>query len=114
MSNKSKFILSMVVLVISIIALVIVTTLAENSIIGESFAVVLMNISVILVLIATFFAVKVDYETGVYKCRNCGHTFKPTFWAYLFGMHTPTIRYLSCPNCEDTTWCKRRTAEKGE
>ena len=111
---KKQVILSIVGVVASIALLVITTILAEEAVISAASAVVLTIISVILVLIAISFAAKVDYETGVYECRNCGHIFKPTFKAYILGVHTLTTRCLKCPECGKTTWCKRRTAEKGE
>ena len=114
MRNKSKIILSIIGVVASIALLVITAVLAEEAIISAASAVALTVISVILVFLAIFFAAKVDYETGVYECRNCGHIFKPTFKAYILGAHTLTTRCLKCPECSKSTWCKRRTVEKGE
>lgn len=111
MSNKSKFILSIVGVVVSIALLVIIAILAEEAVISATSAVVLTVVSVILVFAAISFAAKVDYETGVYKCKNCGHVFKPTFRAYLFGAHTLTTRCLKCPECGKSTWCKRRSVK---
>ena len=114
MCNKSKIILSVIGVVVSVALLVMTAILAEKMIISASLAVVLTIVSVILVFIAIMFAAKLDYETGVYECRNCGHIFKPMFKAYFFGAHTLTKRYLSCPECGKLTWCKRKTAEKEE
>ena len=113
MNNKRKIILSAIGFIASVALLVVTVMLAEEAIISAAFAVTLPIISVILVLIAIYFLAKVDYETGIYECRNCGHTFKPTFTAYIFGMHTLTTRCLKCPECSKSTWCKRKTAEKG-
>ncbi len=109
MNNKVKMILSVVGVVISITLLVISTILAENVVISTVSATVLTIISVILVFVAIFFAAKVDYETGVYECKKCRHTFKPTFKAYIWGAHTLTTRHLKCPKCEQKSWCKRKT-----
>ena len=114
MKNKSKIILSVVGVVLSIALLVVSTVLAEEKVINPATSIVLIVVSVILVFVAIFFAAKVDYETGIYECRNCGHTFKPTFKAYILGVHTLTTRYLKCPECGKSTWCKRRSVEKGE
>ena len=104
MSNKFRIILSVIGVVISIALLVISTILAEEALISPVTATVLIIISVILVFIAIFFAAKVDYETGVYECRKCGHTFK----AYILGAHSLTTRCLKCPKCEEKSWCKRK------
>ncbi|MBQ7120244.1 MAG: hypothetical protein IJO09_08525 [Oscillospiraceae bacterium] len=114
MSKKSKIILSIIGVVASVAFLVITAILAEEAMISASLAVVLTVIAIILIFIAISFAAKVDYETGVYECRNCGYTFKPTFKAYFFGMHTITTRRLKCLECGKSTWCKRRSVEKGE
>ena len=80
----------------------------QEKIINTATAVVLIAVSVVLVWIAIFYAAKVDYETGVYKCRKCGHTFKPTFRAYVWGAHTLTTRHLKCPECNEKSWCTRK------
>ena len=111
MSNKRKIILSAMGVVLSITLLVISTVLAEEKIIGHVFAGILIAVSTVLVLIAVFFAAKVDYETGVYECRKCGHTFKPAFKAYFWGAHTIKRRHLKCPECKEKSWCLRKSAK---
>ncbi len=108
MKNKGKIILSIIGIVLSVSLLVVSTILAEEKIINPVTAAVLIAVSVILVWIAIFYAAKIDYETGVYVCRKCGHTFKPTFKAYILGMHTLTTRHLKCPECNEKSWCTRK------
>ena len=108
MSNKRKIILSVIGFVISTALLVISAILAEEKIITPAIAITLTAFSAVLVLITIFYAAKVDYETGVYECRKCGHTFKPTFKAYILGVHTLTTRHLKCPKCEEKSWCRRK------
>ncbi len=112
MKNKGKIILSIVGVVLSIALLVISAILAEEKIINTATAIALIAVSVILVGIAISYAAKVDYETGVYECRKCGHIFKPTFKAYILGVHTLTTRRLKCPKCEEKSWCARRNKEE--
>ena len=111
MNNKRKIILSVIGVVISTALLVISAILAEEEIINTASAITLTAVSAVLVLIAIFYAAKVDYETGVYECRKCGHTFKPTFKAYILGVHTLTTRHLKCPKCEEKSWCRRKMAQ---
>ena len=108
MKNKGKIIISVIGVVLSIALLVVSTILAEEKIINTATAIALITVSVILVWIAIFYAAKVDYETGVYECRKCGHTFKPTFKAYILGAHTLTTRHLKCPECNKKSWCTRK------
>ena len=111
MSNKRKIILSIIGVVISITLLAISSILAEEEIINTSIAITLTAVSTVLVLISVFYAAKVEHETGVYECRKCGHTFKPTFKAYIWGAHTLTTRHLKCPKCEEKSWCRRKMAQ---
>lgn len=111
MSNKTRLIVSVIGVVISTALLVINTILAEEAVIGPTLATALLAISTALVFIAVFFAAKVDYETGVYECRKCGHIFKPTFKAYIMGAHSLTTRHLKCPRCEEKSWCRRKTTK---
>ncbi len=108
MKNKGKITVSIIGIVLSIALLVVSAILAEEKIINTATAVVLIAVSVVLVWIAIFYAAKVDYETGVYECRKCGHTFKPTFKAYILGVHTLTTRHLKCPECNEKSWCTRK------
>jgi len=108
MSNKGKITLSVIGVVLSTALLVVSTILMENKIINTATAIILIAVSVVLVSTAIFCAAKVDYETSVYECRKCGHTFKPTFKAYIWGAHTLTTRHLKCPKCNEKSWCKRR------
>ena len=111
MNNRRKIILSVIGVVLSITLLVISSILAEEKIINPAIAITLTAVSTVLVLIAIFYAAKVDYETGVYECRKCGHTFKPTFKAYILGVHTLTTRHLKCPKCEAKSLCRRKMAQ---
>ena len=108
MKNRGKITVPFIGVVLSIALLVVSTILAEEALISPALATVLIIISVILVFIAIFFAAKVDYETGVYECRKCGHTFRPTFKAYILGVHTLTTRHLKCPKCNEKSWCTRK------
>ena len=108
MKNNGRIILSVIGAILSITFLVVSTILAEEKIINTATAVVLIAVSVVLVWIAISYAAKVDYETGVYECRKCGHTFKPTFKAYILGVHTLTTRHLKCPECKEKSWCTRK------
>ncbi len=112
MKYKGKIILAIVGVVLSIALLVISTILTEEKIINTAAAIALIAVSVVLVLIAISYAAKIEYETGVYKCRKCGHTFKPTFKAYVWGAHTLTTRHLKCPECNKKSWCTRKKMEE--
>ena len=112
MSVKRKIIIASIGIVISTALLVVSAVLTENDVISPTLSVVFTTVSVILTFLAVSFAAKVDYETSVYECRRCGHVFKPTFKAYIWGAHSLTTRQLKCPKCEEKSWCKRKVAQK--
>lgn len=107
-----KIVLSVVWVILSGILLVISAVLAEEKIINTSVASAFTVVSVLLVVASVFYAAKVDYETGVYECKKCGHIFKPTFKEYLFGAHTPLRRCLKCHKCGERSWCVRKFNKK--
>jgi len=61
----------------------------------------------VVFLIPCFYALKLEVNVGVYKCKNCGHEIIPTYSQALGAMHRGTTRYLKCPNCKKRTWCKK-------
>ena len=108
MNSKWKLALTVVGVIISIILLSVSAFLAENGRVNNATAIALIIFSLCILFVAIFFAAKVDYETGEYECRKCGHAFKPTFGAYIMGAHTLTARRLRCPKCDGVSWCKRK------
>lgn len=108
MSNKRKVILLVAVALLGFALLITTSFLADRAIIGTISAVVLVLFSMIIVLGALFCVSKIDYETGVYKCKKCGHIFKPTFKEYICSAHIHTTRYFKCPECKEKSWCRCR------
>ena len=78
--------------ILSFCLVIVIAYLTEYEIIKNEIAIFLIAISVILLFISAFYFSKVDYERGVYKCKKCGHIFKPTFKAYISSMHVSTTR----------------------
>ena len=107
MTNKRKIILSVIGVAVSMVMLITSSILTEEAVISSTLAIVLTVFSIGLVLVAIIFAVKIDYETSVYECGRCGHTFKPTFMSYVLGAHTLRTRHLKCPRCKEKSGCKR-------
>lgn len=105
MINKIKIAMAIVLLIGGIGILMCVGLFAEYILIEH--AVIMIFAGAFLVLFGVVFAVSVDYSTGAYECRRCGHKFKPTLKAYIMGAHTITTRRLKCPECGEKSWCKR-------
>lgn len=61
----------------------------------------------IVFLIPCFYALRIEVSVGAYRCKNCGCKIVPTYSEALRAMHIGTTRYLKCPNCKKSTWCKK-------
>ena len=109
MKNLTKILLSVCILLISLILIMISGALFEF--LPIDFSIVLVVLSSITFIIALIAAIMLDYSAGDYECKKCGHRFKPTLSAYVWGAHTLTTRYLKCPHCGKKSFCKRKLAE---
>ena len=56
-------------------------------------------------------ALKIEQIAGYYKCKNCGHTYVPTYKAVNMAMHIGRTRYMECPECHKKTWQKKVTTK---
>lgn len=107
--EKDKLILKSMWIILSIsvknlIAGIFVTLLIVPEGIWQS--VTLLGIC-IMFLIPCFYALKLEINAGVYKCKKCGREIVPTYREALWAMHYGTTRYLKCPDCKKRTWCKK-------
>lgn len=64
-------------------------------------------ISTIIFVIASFIALKFEVEAGYYECKNCHNKFVPKYLNVLNAPHMSTTRYLKCPKCGKRTWSKK-------
>lgn len=63
--------------------------------------------SLIPLLIATPFAIKIEQKAGYYECKNCGHRHIPKYSSVFLSMHVNRTRYIKCPKCEKRSWHKK-------
>ena len=54
-----------------------------------------------------FYTVKIEQVAGYYKCKECGHSYVPTYKAVNLAMHMGRTRYMRCPNCVKKSWQKK-------
>lgn len=73
----------------------------------EWLAAVIVLTSIIPLLIATPFALKIEQKAGYYKCQKCGHRHVPEYSSVFFAMHTGRTRYMKCPECHKRSWQKK-------
>ena len=63
--------------------------------------------SLLLVLIWSYFALKIEQTAGYYACPACGHRYVPTFGSVLWAPHMGRTRNMRCPHCGKRTWQKK-------
>ena len=63
--------------------------------------------SVIIFLIAMFYALKIEQVAGYYECKNCGHKYVPEYWTVFFAPHMGRSRYMRCPKCNTKCYHKK-------
>ena len=60
--------------------------------------------SLIPLLIATPFAIKIEQKVGYYECQGCKNKYVPKYSRVFFAPHINRRRYMRCPECNKRTW----------
>ena len=72
---------------------------------------VMVGTSLIPLLIATPFALKIEQTAGYYECKKCHHRYVPTYKGVFWSMHYGRTRYMKCPKCHHRSWQKKRISK---
>lgn len=67
----------------------------------------MVGLSLLPLLIATPFAIKIEQKAGYYKCKKCGHRHVPKYGSVFMAMHVSRTRYMRCPKCGKMSWQKK-------
>ena len=67
----------------------------------------LVGLSLLPLLIATPFAIKIEQKAGYYACGKCGHKHVPKYSSVFFSMHINRTRYMRCEKCGKRSWQKK-------
>ncbi len=67
----------------------------------------LIVFGIIVFLIITLFALKIEQKAGYYECNNCHHKYVPRYSSVFMAMHVNRTRYMKCPKCGKKTWNKK-------
>ncbi len=86
-----------------IASLIIVLTVPMEEWLGS----VIVGASVVPLLIATPFALKIEQKAGYYECQKCGHRHIPKYSSVFCSMHINRTRYMRCPKCGKISWQKK-------
>ena len=106
--SKKKIILSVIVMVITFMAGVVLIMTSGLLEMPLWFRIHLIVTGAIAIIGGILVATMLDMDAGTFECKYCETRFKPTAGEYLKGAQTITKRKLKCPNCGKTSYCKRR------
>ena len=107
--ENDKRLLHMEILIgiLSILPLLISTVIVLLVPLEEWLGSVIVGTSLIPLLIATPFVLKIEQTAGYYECQKCQHRYVPTYSSVLWAMHINRTRYMKCPNCNKRSWNKK-------
>ncbi len=100
---KLEIVLGIIALLPFIVAIVTVNTVHMEEWKGS----LLVGLSLIPLLIATPFALKIEQKAGYYECQKCGHRHIPQYSKVFWAMHMGRTRYMRCPKCNKWSWQKK-------
>ena len=93
--------------IVSILPLLISTVIVLLVPLEEWLGSLIVGTSLIPLLIATPFALKIEQTAGYYECKKCHHKYVPTYKGVFSAMHYGRTRYMKCPKCNERSWNKK-------
>ena len=97
---------------IGVLPLLISTALVSLIPIEEPIASIIVGTSIIPLLIAAPFAIKIEQTAGYYECKKCHHKYVPKYSSVFMAMHLGRTRYMKCPECNQRSWHKKRISKE--
>ena len=106
-SDKRLLRMEKVMLVCCVLPILISAILVAVLKMEEWLGTVIMFASLLPLLIATPFFLKIEQKAGYYQCDLCKHRYVPTYKSVFFAAHMGTTRQMKCPNCHKKSWQKK-------
>lgn len=100
---RMEIITGIICLIPLLVAVIIVSAVQMEEWLGG----VIAGTSVIPLLVATPFMIRIEQTAGYYKCQRCGHVHIPKYSSVFMAMHMGRTRYMKCPKCGKRTWNKK-------
>ena len=98
-----------IIAVLPLVAAAIITSLVPME---EWKSGLLVGLSLLPLLIATPFALKIEQKAGYYECQKCGHRHVPQYESVFWAMHINRTRYMKCPECQQRSWQKKKLTKE--
>ena len=111
-SDKRLLKLEIVLGIIAVLPLVAAAIIASLVPMEEWKSGLLVGLSLLPLLIATPFALKIEQKAGYYECQKCGHRHVPQYESVFWAMHINRIRYMKCPECQQRSWQKKKLTKE--
>ena len=106
-ADKRLLKMEIVLGIIAILPLIAAVIIAIIIPMEEWKAGLLVGLSLLPLLIATPFAIKIEQKAGYYVCRECGHKHIPAYSSVFMAMHYGRTRYMKCPECHKRSWQRK-------
>ena len=105
--NKKMMMYEYVIGFMSSITFFILIFVASYAVEKNIIRIILFILAFLILIVGISFALKIETETGYYKCQKCHHKYVPKYSKVYFAMHLGTTRYLKCPKCNQRSWQKK-------
>ena len=106
-ADKRLLKLEIVLGIIAVLPLIAAAVIASIVPMEEWKGGLLVGLSLLPLLIATPFALKIEQKAGYYACQKCGHRHVPQYGSVFLAMHVHRTRYMRCPKCGKRSWQKK-------
>lgn len=106
-ADKRLLLIEIVMVIIAIIPIIIAIILVHTITMNESYQIMIVLVSLIPLLLAAPFAIKIEQKAGSYECTKCKHRYVPKYNKVFWAIHINRTRYMRCPNCNKYSWQKK-------
>lgn len=106
-ADKRLLTMEIVTGIVCILPLLAAAIVAATVPMEESTKAVMVIASILPLLIATPFMIKIEQAAGYYVCAKCAHRYVPAYKSVFMAMHFGRTRYMRCPKCGKLSWQKK-------
>ena len=106
-NDKRLLCMEILIGILSVLPLLISTVIVLIIPLEEWLGSLIVGTSLIPLLIATPFALKIEQTAGYYECQKCHYKYVPTYKSVFVAMHYGRTRYMKCPGCKKRSWQKK-------
>lgn len=106
-SDKRLLIMELVMGIVCIFPLLAAVIVGLTVPMEKSTAGAMIIASIVPLLIATPFMIKIEQTAGYYECAKCAHRYVPAYKSVFIAAHIHTTRYMRCPKCGKRSWQKK-------